>query len=172
MKNGHSENDTFHTLVKLKFLRVILLWNNKVILLLVLPWNWLKWRENSVPKECCGYFLHPLDDYEASPGRSPWTSKNCCRNLSENSASLFAIIIKKIGIYLQPTWFQMQCSGASFCIFLFSNYQGLSRFYNLLSFSPWLRSNSSQCQVIDLFKSTESLKEKVHSGNNWKTEWF
>ena len=119
-----------------------------------------------MPKECCGYFLHPLDDYEASPGRGPWTSKNCCRNLSENSASLFAIIIKKIGIYLQPTWFQMQCSGASFCIFLFSNYQGLSRFYDLLSYSPWLRSNSSQCQVIDLFKSTESLKEKVHSGNN------
>ena len=24
-----------------------------------------------MPKECCGYFSHPLDDYEASPGRSP-----------------------------------------------------------------------------------------------------
>ena len=33
----------------------------------VLPWKSLKWRGKSVPKECCGYFSHPLDVYEASP---------------------------------------------------------------------------------------------------------
>ena len=24
-----------------------------------------------MPKDCCGYFSHPLDVYEASPGQSP-----------------------------------------------------------------------------------------------------
>ena len=37
----------------------------------VLPWNCLKWRGKSVPKDWCGYFLHPLDVFEASPGQSP-----------------------------------------------------------------------------------------------------
>ena len=33
----------------------------------VLPWNWLKWRKKSMPKECWGYFSHHLDDYKLSP---------------------------------------------------------------------------------------------------------
>ena len=61
MENGHIEDDIFHTLVKLKMLRVI-------FIMKVLPWNWSKWRQKSVPKECCGYFSHTLDVYEASPG--------------------------------------------------------------------------------------------------------
>ena len=43
----------------------------------------MKWRGKSVAKECCGYFLHPIDVYEASPGQSPWTSRHGCRNLSQ-----------------------------------------------------------------------------------------
>ena len=34
-------------------------------------------------KECCGYFPHPLDVYEASPEQSPWTSRHCCITSSE-----------------------------------------------------------------------------------------
>ena len=55
----------------------------------VLPWNWLKWREKSVPQECCNYFSHPLDVYEANPGRNPWTSRHCCRNLCEKLQQAF-----------------------------------------------------------------------------------
>ena len=68
--------------------------------------------------------------------------------------------------------FRRQCSGASFCIFLWSNYQQLSRFYDLLLFSPCCRSSGSHCQVMYLFKGKESYKENFHSDNNWKTEWF
>ena len=65
MKNGHSEDDTFS---QPKILRVI-------FVMKLLPWNWLKWRGKSVPRETCSYFSHPLDVYEASPGQqSPWTS--------------------------------------------------------------------------------------------------
>ena len=65
MKNGHSEDDTFHITSKTEnFKRVI-------VIMKMLPWNYLKWRGKSVPKECCGYFSHPLDIYEASPGKSP-----------------------------------------------------------------------------------------------------
>ena len=52
MKNGHSEYDTFRTLVKI--LKVI-------FIMKVLPWNWLKWRGKSVAKEFFGYFAHPVD---------------------------------------------------------------------------------------------------------------
>ena len=38
-----------------------------------------------------------------------------------------------------------------FCIFLWSNYQLLSKFYDLILFSTCLRSSSSHCQVMDLF---------------------
>ena len=66
-----------------------------------------------------------------------------------------------------------QCPGASFCIFLWSNSQLLSKFYNLLLFSLAVISwNSSHCQLMDLFKSKERFKEKFHSDNDWKTEWF
>ena len=43
-----------HYLVKRKILRVI-------FIMKLLPWSRLTWRGNSVPKECCGYFSHPLD---------------------------------------------------------------------------------------------------------------
>ena len=56
MRHGHTENgdskdDTFYALIKLKILRNFMK---------VLPWNWLKWRGKSVPKECCSNFSHPL----------------------------------------------------------------------------------------------------------------
>ena len=31
-----------------------------------------------------------------------------------------------------------------------------------------VQSNSSHCQLMDLFKSKERFKEKVHSDNKWK----
>ena len=47
-------------------------------------------------KECCGYFLHPLDVYEASPEKSPWTSRILLWKFErETVASLFVIIKKK-----------------------------------------------------------------------------
>ena len=78
MKNGHSEDDIFHTLSGTEnFKRVI-------FIIKVLPWNWLKWRGKIVPKKCCGYLSHPLDAYDkASLGQSRWTNRNCCRNVSE-----------------------------------------------------------------------------------------
>ena len=85
MRHGHTENgdskdDTFYALIKLKILRNFMK---------VLPWNWLKWRGKSVPKECCGYFSHSLDAYEASHGQSPWISRHCCRNLNEKLQQTF-----------------------------------------------------------------------------------
>ena len=79
MKNGHSEDDAIHTLGELKILWVI-------FTMKVLPWNWLKLR---VPKECCGYFSHPLDVYEASPGQTIWTRRLYCRNSSEKLPRTF-----------------------------------------------------------------------------------
>ena len=66
MKNGHSEDETFHSTSKNQnFKRVI-------FIMKVLPWNWLKWRGESVSKECCGCFSHAWDVYKASLGRSPF----------------------------------------------------------------------------------------------------
>ena len=65
IKDGHSEDDTFHTTSKTpeNFKRVI-------FIMKVLHWNWLKWRGKSVPKEWCGYFSHLFDVYEVSPEQS------------------------------------------------------------------------------------------------------
>ena len=60
MKNVHSKDDEFHTTSKTgNFKRVTFITK-------VLPWKWLKWRGKSVPRECCGYFSHPFDVYEAN----------------------------------------------------------------------------------------------------------
>ena len=61
MKNGHSEDDTFHTTSNTEYSKRV------IFIMRVLPWNWLKWRIKSVAKECCGHFSHPLDVYEARP---------------------------------------------------------------------------------------------------------
>ena len=112
----------------------------------LLRWNWLKWREKSVPKKFWGYFSHPLNVYEAS-------------HLDEvlgqaDIVSLFLIRKKKIGSCLLPAWLQMQCSGASIEIF---NYQLLYKFYDLLLLSLSLvRSNSNHCQQMDLFTGKEN----------------
>ena len=52
------------------------------------------------------------------------------------------------------------------CIFMKKLSTVIQKFYDLLLFSPWLRSNSSHCQLMDLFISKASFKEKVDS------EWF
>ena len=58
-------------------------------------------------------------------------------------------------------------------MFLGSNYQLLSKIMTSFYFPLALvRSNNSHCQLINLFKSKESFKEKVDSDNNKKTEWF
>ena len=65
-KNGHNEDDTSGTTTSKtteNFERVI-------FIMTMLPWNWLKWRGKSVPIECCGYFLRPLNAYEVSPVQS------------------------------------------------------------------------------------------------------
>ena len=53
MKNGHSEDDPFHTTSKIENFKIV------IFIVKVLPWNSLKWRGKSVPKECCGYFSRP-----------------------------------------------------------------------------------------------------------------
>ena len=143
----------------------------------MIPWNWLKWRGKYVPKECCGYFLHPLDVYEASLGQSPWTSRTLLEKLERETAAGFFVIIKKKRNVVTFCLYDVkcnECSGASFCIFLWSNYQQLSKFsfYDLGLFSPCYRSSSSLCQVMDLFKCTETFKEKIHSDNNWNAHDF
>ena len=130
-----------------------------------------------MPKECCGYFSHPLDVYEASPGTSPWTSRTLQKLEWETAARFFVITKKKRnGSYLLTGWLQMQCSGASISIFLWSNYQlfskSWSKLYGFVIFSPCYRSSSSHCHVMDLFNWKESFKEKIYSDNNWNTEWF
>ena len=60
-----------------------------IFIMKVLTWNWLKWRRTSVPKECCDYFSRPSDVYEASLEWSPWTSRQCCRNLSDKLQWVF-----------------------------------------------------------------------------------
>ena len=67
-----------------------------------------------------------------------------------------------MGSYLPKAQLQMQSTGASFCIFSWSNGQ---LFYYLHIFSPCLN------QVIELFRSKESFQGKVDSGSNWKAAW-
>ena len=61
-----------------------------------LPLNWLKWRGKSVPKDCCGYFSHPLDVYEASPGQSPRKSPSgqSPSNMINSKNESFSLIIQ------------------------------------------------------------------------------
>ena len=108
-----------------------------------------------MPKEVCSYFSHPLDVYEASPGQSPRTSRYCCGNLSGKLQQAFLKSLKRKGLKVtfRQHDFQMQCSGAPFCIFLWRNDQLLSKFYDLLLFSPCLRSNSYHCQAMNFFLS-------------------
>ena len=59
----------------------------------------------------------------------------------------------------------MLSTEASFCLFLWSNNQVLSKFYYLLILSPCLN------QLIELFRSKENFKEKNDSDNSWKAAW-
>ena len=39
-------------------------------------------------KECCGYYLHPLNAFEVSPVQSPWTRRHCvalCASVPSNA---------------------------------------------------------------------------------------
>ena len=69
----------------------------------------------------------------------------------------------------------MQSTGTSFGTFLWSNNQVLSKFYYLLIFSPCPKLDeivaTVSCQLLELFKSKKSFKEKVDLENNWKTAW-
>ena len=80
MENGHSEDDIFHTFSKTENFK-----RTSFIIKVLLPYNWLEWREKAIAKECCGYFSHPLGAYDkTSPGQSSWTSRYCCWDLSKN----------------------------------------------------------------------------------------
>ena len=87
--------------------------------------------------------------------------------------SLFVIIKKKrIGSYLLPAI----TSNAMLYHFAYY-YQVIINCYTnfmILFYFPLalVRSNSSHCQLMDVFKSKESSKEKIFSGNTWKTELF
>ena len=62
----------------------------------------------------------------------------------------------------------------SFCIFLGSNNQLLFKSYYLFAlYIPlvFIRSNSSYCQLMELFKSKESFKKTFGSDNSWKPAW-
>ena len=160
MKNGHSEDDTFHTLVKLKILRVI-------FTMKVLPWNWLKWRGNSVPKEFCSYFSHPFHIIFSGPADIvlETRAKNCSEPFCQRS-------LKRKGLDVTFRQHGLKCNVQEHHFVYF--YEVIINCYpNFMTcFYFPLRSNSSHSQVIDLLKSKESFKGKVHSDNNWKTEWF
>ena len=68
--------------------------------------------------------------------------------------------------YLLKKQPEMQSTETSFCIFLRSNNQVLLKFYYLIRFFfALIRLNSRYCQLMELFKSKESFKEKVDSEN-------
>ena len=77
-----------------------------------------------------------------------------------------------MGSYFLKAQPQMQRTGASFCLLLWSNNRLRTKLYYLLIFPlALMRSNSSHCQLMELFKDKESIKEKVDSGSNWKAAW-
>ena len=49
-----------------------------------------------MPKDCCGYFSHPLDVYEASPGQSPRKSPSgqSPSNMINSKNESFSLIIQ------------------------------------------------------------------------------
>ena len=65
-----------------------------------------------------------------------------------------------MGSYLLKAHFQMQSTGASFCMFLSSNSQLLAKTLLPAFIFPCLN------QLIRLFRSKENLKEKVYSDSN------
>ena len=143
----------------------------------LLRWKWLK-RRVSVKIKRSGYFSYSLDDrHGMSPEAIGRTSRHCCRNSSEK-LQLGLVIIKGKRIVQNCDFFQlvmgshhlkaqlqMQYTGASFCVFLWSSNSLLSKFYYLFMFSPCLN------QLIELFRSKENFKEKIDSYNNWKAAW-
>ena len=70
-----------------------------------------------------------------------------------------------MGSYILKAQLQMQSTGASFSMFLWSNNELLSKFYYLVIFSPCLN------QLIKFFRSKENFKKKVDSDSNWKATW-
>ena len=71
-----------------------------------------------------------------------------------------------MGSYLLKAQFQMQSTGASFCMFLWSNNQLWSKTLLPAYISPCLN------QLIRLFRSKENFKKKVYSDSNWKAAWL
>ena len=71
-----------------------------------------------------------------------------------------------MGSYLLKAQFQMQSTGASFCMFLWSNNQLWSKTLLPAYIFPCLN------QLIRLFRSKENFKKKVYSDSNWKAAWL
>ena len=140
-----SEDDIFHTLSKPEnFMKVIFIMKVKLIEVK---------RKDSAKRGVLWLFFTFFRCLWSKSGQSPLTRRHCCRKSNKKTAASAFVIIEKerIGSCLLPKWLQIQCSGASFCIFLWSNCQLLSQFYGLLLFSPCLRLHSSHCHVMDLF---------------------
>ena len=86
MKNGHSEDDIFHTLSGTENFKSNFYYKSVTLKLIEV--------KRKVPKSC-GYLSHPLDAYDkASLGQSPWTNRNCCRNMSEKLQQEFLKSLK------------------------------------------------------------------------------
>ena len=109
--------------------------------------NWSKWGGTSVPKECCG-----------------------------KPVGLADIVVTRVEVTLCQHDFKCHVQEHNFVYIHEVNINYDPNFMTCFYFFPCLllvvKSNSSHCQLIDLFKSKESRKEKVDWDNNWKSEWF
>ena len=127
----------------------------------MLPWNWLKRRGKSVPKECCGYFSHSLDVYEVSPRRSPWTiSRHCCRDSSGKLQRDLLQSLKRKGFEVTFCQHDFKCNGREHHFVYF--YEVIINCYpNFMAYFYFpfacVRSNSSHCQLMDLLKSKKVI---------------
>ena len=133
----------------------------------------IDWRWESVPKKVL-WLLTSFRRYVwgMSLKLLDHTRRHCCRNSCEKLQLGF--IITGMRSYLLKEQLQMQSTGTLFCISLwiikcYSNF--IASIYFSLDLIRW---NSTHCHLIylmELFKSKESLKEKVDSNNNWTTAW-
>ena len=122
----------------------------------LLPWNWLKWRVSA--KTSCGCYSHPLDDRYGASSWSSWTSRHCYRNSNQK---LWGFVNIRMRSCLLKEQLQLQSTGTSFCLFLWSNKQLkfqiililYSNFITGLCFSlALIRKNSSHFKLMELFK--------------------
>ena len=83
MKNGHSEDDTFHTLSsKTENFKSNFYYESVTLKLIDV-------KRKLSAKRVLWLFFTSFRCLEAIPEQSPWTSGHCCRNLSEKLQRAF-----------------------------------------------------------------------------------